>query len=121
MAWHASAGRSTSTISFDGKGYLFTEQFGTEADFSDRAIFQTIMLFLRPNDASRGLAMYAYQTQVTNTESCACHMIIISGVQESVSLEVFYLDGYLNVLISHHDDSSREILVNHTEMASGDE
>lgn len=44
----------------------------------------------------------------------------LHGVQESVSLEVFYRHGYLNVLISHHNDSSR-VLVNHTEVASGDE
>ena len=77
VAWHAGSGqlRSSSAISFDGRGYLFTEQFGTVADFSTGATFQTIMLFLRPNDASRGLAMYAYQPQVLNTESCDCHMI----------------------------------------------
>ena len=38
-----------------------------------------------------------------------------------MSLEVFYRDGHLNVLISHHDDSSSEVIVNHTEVASRDE
>lgn len=77
VAWHAGSGqlRSSSAISFDGRGYLFTEQFGTVADFSTAAIFQTVMLFLRPNDASRGLAMYAYQPQVLISGSCDCHMI----------------------------------------------
>lgn len=75
MAWHANPGflRTASTISFDGTGYLFTEQFGTEVDFAARAIFQTIVLFLRPNDGSRGLVMYAYQTQVCTSMPVGSH------------------------------------------------
>ena len=56
--------RTASVLSFDGSGYLFTEQFGTVTDFASQAIFQTIMIFMRPNDMGRGLVMYAYQTQV---------------------------------------------------------
>ena len=65
VAWHASTGltRTASVLSFDGLGYLFTERFGTEPEFG-ASFFQIITLYLRPNDASRGLVMYAYQTEV---------------------------------------------------------
>lgn len=44
-------------------------------------------------------------------------------LQESISLEVFFRDGFLNVLISRHDDIGSEVVVNHSEVASpsGDE
>jgi hypothetical protein len=101
VAWHASTGltRTASVLSFDGLGYLFTEKFGTEAEFG-ASFFQIITLYLRPNDASRGLVMYAYQTEI------------------SLSLEVAFRDGQLNVLVCLHDDPIPQVLVNHTELAS---
>jgi hypothetical protein len=103
VVWHANPGflRTASTLSFDGSGYLFTEQFGTETEFATFAAFLSVILYLRSNDAGQGLVMYAYQPQ------------------ESVSLEVFLRDGQINVLISRHDTS--EVLVNHTETTSGEE
>ena len=64
--WHASPGflRTASTLSFDGWGYLFTEQFGTETELTASAVFLSVVLYLRLNDASQGLVMYAYQPQV---------------------------------------------------------
>ena len=65
VPWHAPIGltRTTSVLSFDGSGHLFTEQLGRVAMFSG-SFFQIMNLYLRPNDASRGLVMYAYQTEV---------------------------------------------------------
>ena len=64
--WHADPGflRTASTLSFDGSGYLFTEQLGTETEFATSALFLSVVLYLRLNDASQGLIMYAYQPQV---------------------------------------------------------
>ena len=65
VAWHAQKGfpSTASALSFDGRGYLFTQQFGTDTRFG-RSPSQQFVLYLRPNDASRGLVMYAYQPQV---------------------------------------------------------
>ena len=66
MTWHGTSGlrRTASVLSFSGSGYLFTQQFSTMIGYSTNAVFQIMEIFLRPNDASRGLVMYAYQIEV---------------------------------------------------------
>ena len=48
-------------------------------------------------------------------------MCLSCDLQEGVSVEVFLRDGQVNVLISRHDDSMSEVIVNYTETISRDE